>query len=154
MNGYTTDDLIRDELPAVARARPTLATLLIGTNDIVIGRDAETYRSRLRAILGRLALDGVAPERLVVISSPDWSGAPIAARFGEPARVTRHVDDYARVTREEAERARARFFDLVPLTRAQSERGMFAPDRLHFSAEAHAEWAAAIDEAMRAWSLP
>ncbi len=153
VDGYTTDDLIRDELPQVARVRPTLTTLLIGANDAVAARDAETYRARLRAILRRLTVDGVAPERLLLISSPDWSRAPHGARFGDPARVARLVDDYARVAREEAQRIAARFHDIVPLSRAQSDRGMFAPDRLHFSTAAYAEWARALDDAMMAWRL-
>src|SRR5436190_2531070 len=32
VNGYTTDDLIADELPLVASFRPDLVTLLIGAN--------------------------------------------------------------------------------------------------------------------------
>src|SRR3989442_528219 len=47
VNGYTTDDLIRDELSRVAGFGATITSLLIGANDIVVGRDAETYRSRL-----------------------------------------------------------------------------------------------------------
>ena len=154
VNGYTTDDLIREELPAIARLRPTVTTLLIGANDVVIARDAETYGARLRAILGRLVQDRIAADHLVVISPPDWSGAPAATRFGDPARVARLVDQYARVTREEAERTGARFHDIVPLSRAQSERELFATDRLHFSAQAYTEWAIAIDDAMRGWTLP
>src|SRR5438270_2181828 len=37
MNGYTTDDLIADELPLVASYGPDLVTVLIGANDIVQG---------------------------------------------------------------------------------------------------------------------
>lgn len=154
VNGYTTDDLIRDELPAVPGFQATLVTLMIGTNDVVIGRDGETYRSRLRAIVGRLVLDAVEPQRLVVVSAPDWSAAPLAARFGDPARVARLVDVYARVSREEAARIRARFFDIVPLSREQSGGDMFAPDRLHFSAQAYEEWANVLDRAMADWGLP
>lgn len=154
VNGFTTDDLIREELPAVARFAPTLTTLLIGANDVVATRDAETYRSRLRVIVGRLRLDGVAAQRLVLISSPDWSRAPEAARFGERKLVAALVEAYAQVAREEAQRAAARFFDLVPLARAQAERGLFAPDQLHFSGDAHVEWAEALDAAMKEWDLP
>ncbi|TMD58417.1 MAG: hypothetical protein E6I87_12690, partial [Chloroflexi bacterium] len=136
VNGYTTDDLIREELSRVSAFGATLTSLLIGANDIVVGRDAETFRSRLRAILASLRTDGVETRRLIVVSAPDWSGAPQAARFGDPARVARVVDAFAAVAREEAERVGARFFDIVPLSRSNTERGMFANDRLHFSADA------------------
>src|SRR5438270_11685831 len=35
VNGYTTDDLISEELPLVSSFRPTLITVLVGANDIV-----------------------------------------------------------------------------------------------------------------------
>jgi lysophospholipase L1-like esterase len=154
VNGYTTDDLIRDELPRVAAFGATITSLLIGANDIVVGRDPATYRSRLRAILAHLRTDGIDARRLVVVSSPDWSGAPEAARFGERARVARLAETFAVVAREEAERIGSRFFDVVPLSRSETERAMFANDRLHFSADAYAEWAAEIDAALASSGLP
>src|SRR5256885_3091212 len=47
VNGYTTDDLISDELPLVASFHPTLITLLIGANDIVQGSSDDRYRRQL-----------------------------------------------------------------------------------------------------------
>ena len=53
VNGYTTDDLIRDELYIVEAFKPDLITVLIGANDIVASlreravseRAADRYRS-------------------------------------------------------------------------------------------------------------
>lgn len=154
VNGYTTDDLIREELPEVRSFAPSLVTLLIGANDVVAGRDPETYRARLRHIVERLRGDGVDPRRLVMITATDWSRAPRGREFGDPAAIARLVDAYAHVAREEATRADARFFDVVPLSREQAEAGKFAPDGLHFSGEAYAEWAGALDDVMRGWELP
>src|SRR5438270_1657001 len=116
VNGYTTDDLIREELPRVAAFRPNFVSLLIGVNDMVIGRDAETYRTRLRAILASLRTDGIDPRDLLVISPPDWAGSPEAGRYGDPLRVRGLVDRFSAVAREEAERVGAAFFDVVPLS--------------------------------------
>lgn len=153
VSGYTSDDLIRDELPRVASFAPTLVTLLIGTNDIVGGRDPWTYRGRLRVIIERLAKQ-LDPSRVVVVSSPDWSGAPRGADFGDAEVVARLVGEYAGVAREEASRSGTRFFDVVPLSRQQANDGKWAPDRLHFSATAYGEWAEALDTAMTSWGLP
>src|SRR5207244_3638555 len=53
VNGYTTDDLIREELPLITAFRPTFATVLIGANDLVAAvrgpeasRDAEQRYAR------------------------------------------------------------------------------------------------------------
>ena len=152
VNGYTTDDLIREQLPRVEGFAPNFVSLLIGANDIVIGRDADTYRTRLRAILASLRTSGIDARDVVVMSAPDWSGAPEASRYGDPARVARVVDAYGAVAREEAERVGASFFDVVPLSRSEAARGMFASDRLHFSAECYGEWAEALDVALSATS--
>src|SRR5258708_5282782 len=48
VNGFTTDDLIREELPLLPHARPTVVTLLIGANDLVRGSSGERYRAQLR----------------------------------------------------------------------------------------------------------
>jgi lysophospholipase L1-like esterase len=119
VNGYTTDDLIRDELPLVASFRPTFATVLIGANDIVAASDDARYAAQLARIFA----------------------APMGGAFGDRASVARTIERFNALMAEAAERARARYVDLFPLMRAQGERGMFAADGLHPSAEAYAEWA-------------
>lgn len=145
VNGYTTDDLIRDELPLVSRTRPTFVTLLIGANDIVRGWSEARYGSQLARI--HQAVGAGAPDAAVhALPQPDWSLAPAAAAYGEPASLARTIERANGIAREEAERSGARYLDIFPLMRAQAERGMLAADGLHPSAEAHAEWAAAILE--------
>ena len=136
VNGYTTDDLVARELPLVARLRPTLVTLLVGANDIVRGRDEPAYRERVRSIVA--ALD---PATLVALPQPDWSRSPAARPFGEPAALSERIREFNRTLRDEASRAGARYADLFGLMHRQALDGQLAPDGLHPSAEAHAEWA-------------
>ena len=51
VNGYTSADLIRDELPALDDLRPEFVTLLIGVNDVVQGVAPATYEKNVVAIL-------------------------------------------------------------------------------------------------------
>jgi lysophospholipase L1-like esterase len=140
VNGFATDDLIREELPLVARFRPALVTLLIGANDIVRGSSPESYRRALAAIHERIRAD--APGAKVwALPQPDWSLAPAGSAFGAPAAVARTIERFNDIAREEADRAGARWMDLFPLMREQGARGMFAPDGLHPSEAAYAEWA-------------
>src|SRR4051794_12504392 len=101
VNGYTTDDVIAQELPALAAFHPTLVTVAIGANDIVQGHTLEAYRVNVRRILDAAAATGA---RVVVIPQPDWSASPTAASFGAPevlkAAITRFnaaLADEARV---------------------------------------------------------
>jgi lysophospholipase L1-like esterase len=149
VNGYTTDDLVRDELPLARSVRPTFVTVLIGANDLVRGSSEERYRAQLARIHRGLIDAGVTPRRIHALPQPDWSLSPAASDHGDPAAIARSIERFNAIAREEAERAGGGYLDLFPLMRQQARRGMLAPDRLHPSAEAHAQWAAAIDELLR-----
>jgi lysophospholipase L1-like esterase len=149
VNGYATDDLIADELPLIARIRPTLVSVLIGANDIVRGLAADRYRERLGLVHSRIRSD--APDaRVVALPQPDWSLSPAAASFGDPSAIARTIERFNDIAREQAEHAGARWIDLFPLMREQAKRRLFAADGLHPSASAYAEWSR---ELARAWVL-
>src|SRR5690242_15941870 len=97
VNGYTTEDLIRDELPLVETVHPDLVTVLIGVNDLVQGRGADRYRRSLRTIY-----DAIGGRRVVAVSIPTWSFAPAAADFGGSEHVDRLTKEFNEVAREEA----------------------------------------------------
>ena len=143
VNGYTTDDLIHDDLPLVASFGPTLVTLLIGANDIVRGSSEDRYRQQLRLIHERLDADA-SDARVVALPQPDWSMAPAGAGFGDLAAIARTIERFNAIARDEASLAGALWIDLVRLMREQGRKKMFASDGLHPSAEAYAEWARAL----------
>ena len=157
VNGYTTDDLIRDELYLVAAFAPDLVTVLIGANDIVaalgergaiIERAADRYRQQLRRIHEHIAV-GAPNARVYGLPQPDWSLTSAGTSFGDPAAIAKAIERFNGIAREEVERARGAYIDIFPLTREQMRRGMTAPDGLHPSAEAYAEWADALKDALR-----
>lgn len=148
VNGYTTDDLIAEELPLVDAYGPDLVTLLIGANDIVAGSPEERYRSQLRRIHQRIVANAPAA-RCFALPQPDWSLTPAGAAFGDPARIARTIERFNDIAREEAERAGARYVDIFPLMREQMRERMTAPDGLHPSAAAYAAWADALKDILR-----
>ncbi|HUQ41540.1 MAG TPA: SGNH/GDSL hydrolase family protein, partial [Candidatus Limnocylindrales bacterium] len=111
VNGFRTDDLVRDELPLLRSFRPTLVTLLIGANDIVAALRATgvddaalgRYRAQLRAIHERITAD--APDaRRFALPQPDWSVTPAGASFGDPGAVARAIERYNEIARAECVR--------------------------------------------------
>lgn len=120
-------------------------TVLIGANDIVAGSTDDRYREQMRLIHGRARSD--APAAAVYgLPQPDWSLSRAGPSFGEGTAIARRIERFNAIAREEAERAGASYIDIFPLMRDQMRRGMFAPDGLHPSAEAYAEWAEALGE--------
>ncbi|MGH2451951.1 MAG: SGNH/GDSL hydrolase family protein [Candidatus Limnocylindria bacterium] len=153
VNGYATDELIAEELPLARTFRPTLVTVLIGANDIVRairvrgafdGPAEERYRVQLDRIHYGLRLAGVPASAVHAIPQPDWSSAPAAASFGAPDALRGAIERANAVAWRAAERAASPYVDLSALMRSHAERAMFAPDGLHPSADAHAEWAEAL----------
>ena len=73
INGFTTQDLIEDELPQVGRLEPDLITILIGVNDLVRERTPEAYRTSLVRIYDVVATEKPASGRVFAVSIPNWS---------------------------------------------------------------------------------
>jgi lysophospholipase L1-like esterase len=140
VNGYTTLDLIREELPYVKRVEPDVVSVLIGVNDLVQGRSADEYRRSLTTIF-----DAVSGRPVVAVSIPTWSYVPAAADFGGKDRVDRLTRLFNEVARDQAE---GRGYVWVDLTEASKSgvgtQGWIASDDLHPGDAQYAAWAEAI----------
>ncbi len=141
VNGYTTDDLIADELPRVKAFAPTRVTLAIGANDIVQGSTPDEYRARVKSILAALVNDGVTPSRIFVLPQPEWSRSPAAHGIGSEADLTAQITLYNQILRDEATAGGARWVDLTARMHQQADAKMLASDVLHPNADAYDEWA-------------
>jgi acyl-CoA thioesterase I len=140
VNGYTSADLIRDELPALEGLRPDFATLLIGVNDVVQGVPAETYERNVATILDAL-LGRLSPGRIVAVAIPDYTVTPAGADYGDPD------DQHDAIVTDNTIMARlagARdvpFVDIFDLSmEAADDRSLVADDGLHPSGEQYRRW--------------
>lgn len=140
VNGYTSGDLIRDELPELARLGPGFVSVLIGVNDVVQGVTAAVYQANAATILDEL-LRGLAPDRIVTVAIPDYTVTPAGADYGDPRQ---QHDGIAANNGIMARAAAARgipFVDIFDLSlRAASDRRLVADDRLHPSGAQYATW--------------
>ena len=140
VNGYTTGDLIRHELPALDRLRPEVVTLLIGVNDVVRGIATTAYVANLRTILDEL-VGRVGAERIVTVAVPDYTVTPAGADYGDPAQ--RHdgiVAANTAMAREAAHRGVA-FVDIFDVSLlARDDRTLVAADGLHPSGRQYGLW--------------
>jgi lysophospholipase L1-like esterase len=150
VNGFTTQDLIDNELGLVSRLSPQLVTILIGVNDLVQGRSKESYAKSVAAIYDEVASLQLATGRLVAISIPNWSVVPAAAGFGDPARLRRLTDDFNGLAQIEAEKRGFKWIDITSVsTSRQSSPGWISSDDLHPGDIQYAAWADVIWEAVR-----
>ena len=150
VNGYTTADLIRDELPALVGLAPAFVTLLIGVNDVVQGIPTVTYASNVVQILDVLQVH-LPTDRIVTISIPDYTVTPAGGDYGDPA--DQHdgiVAANAVMGRLAGERGIA-FVDIFELSlRAADDRTLVADDGLHPSGAQYALWVERITPVVEA----
>jgi acyl-CoA thioesterase I len=150
VNGYTTTDLIREELPVARRTRPGLVTVLIGANDVVQGSTEASYRTRLAEIYDALAGLGLPAARVLAVSTPDFSALPGAAPFGTARDLRMRVDAFNRISESEAAARGFHYADISAISREDSNgRDWLAADGLHPGPAQHRAIAAQLWTVLR-----
>jgi lysophospholipase L1-like esterase len=144
VNGYTSADLIREELPALDALAPDFVTVLIGVNDIVRGATPATYEGNVAMMLDSLGRR-LAPTRIATVAVPDYTVTRAGADYGEPRR--RH-DAIVVVNTTMARLSRERgiaWIDTFDLSlRAADDETLVAGDGLHPSGAQYALWVGRI----------
>lgn len=140
VNGATSADLIRDQLPAFETLGAEVASVLIGVNDVVRRVTPERYEAHVATILDRM-LARLVPGRILTVSIPDYTVTPAGADYGD----TRQQHDgivaaNATMARLAADRgiAHVDIFDLS--LRAADDRSLVAGDGLHGSGVQYGLW--------------
>lgn len=155
VNGYTSRDLIEDELPALAELRPEFVTLLIGVNDVVQGVSEETYRANVEQILD--AVRALVPaDRLLCVATPDYTVTPQGGAFGSPAQQRTGIERVNAILQSACEERGVRFVPgIFAISEgAASDRSLVAGDGLHPSAAQYALWVDAIGPIVEDLLLP
>ena len=141
--GWTTDELATAMDAAEPLGQWDFVSLLIGVNNQYRGRPVEEYRTEFAALLDRsIALAGGRPDRVLVLSIPDWGVTPFGKLSGrDRVVIASELDAYNAVNRGEATARGVAWVDIAPVSRGQGAT-MVAADGLHPSAALYAEWAA------------
>ena len=145
INGYTSDDLIQDELPAAQRGGWDVATVLIGVNDFVHGFSDSHYQQNLKRIYDTLAALKLPTGRVVVVSIPDFSYTPAGSKFGTPDAIMTSIRRFNQLASDEAAARGFTYVDVFGISRSGiGQDGWVAGDGLHPGAPQYQAWTAAI----------
>jgi lysophospholipase L1-like esterase len=140
VNGYTTDDLIRHELPALDQLRPDFVSVLIGVNDVVRGRSPDSSVGNMRTILDDLSRR-VGPGRALAVAVPDYTVTPAGADYGDPRRQHDLIVALNEATAREAADRGIAFVDTFDLSlQAKDDPTLVASDGLHPSGRQYGLW--------------
>ena len=140
VNGFTSRDVIDQELPALPGLSPEFVSILVGVNDVVQEVSIAEYATNSVAILD--ALLGLLPaNRIVAVSTPDYTVTPQGAGYGDPAARSAGIREVNSVLAQLAGRRAIAFVDIHDLSMlAATDRSLVADDGLHPSGAQYATW--------------
>jgi lysophospholipase L1-like esterase len=137
--GATTADVIDAQLDEMAAEGPGFVTLLIGVNDVVQGVPMDQYLRNLRAIVGRV-LGVVPPNRLLLVTIPDYTLTPQGPRYGGRGAAAR-LKAFNAAMLQEAEASGITSVDITPVAdMAAGDESFVAGDGLHPSGKQYSAW--------------
>ena len=140
--GWTTDELWNG-IQAVKIEPPyDLVSLLIGVNNQYRGLDIQEYRQGFVLLLNKaIEYAGGDPDRVIVLSVPDWGATPFAAGQ-DSKKIAMEIDQFNSVNEEESKKAGVHYVDVTPISReAVRDVALIASDGLHPSGKMYNEWA-------------
>ena len=139
--GWKVEDALREELPIFQKANPTFATLLIGVNDWVHGSGRKKFTSHLKTLLDRMQEALPDPERLLIVTIPDFSCAPRGETYGYGRNIAKGISTYNAFLKKEAQDRGLLLADIFPLSQSFCNRPeMFVEDGIHPSASQYILW--------------
>jgi lysophospholipase L1-like esterase len=139
--GWRVGEAIEHALPVYEKAKPTFATLLIGVNDWVHGSGKNKFTSHLKIIMDRMMRGLRKPDRLLIVTVPDFSCAPRGESYGYGRNIAKGISKYNAIIKKEAKERGLLVVDIFPLSQTFCNRPeMFVEDGIHPSAKQYALW--------------
>jgi lysophospholipase L1-like esterase len=114
--------------------------VLIGVNDVVQGVPAETYRRNVVRILED-AVDRVGANRVLVVTTPDYTVTPSGSDYGDPVQQAAGIRENNGIITEVARALGIAVVDIHAISlEAATDTALVAFDGLHPSGAQYARW--------------
>jgi lysophospholipase L1-like esterase len=141
--GWTTAELAEAIRDSGNRKTYSMVSLLIGVNNQYRGQSAEIYRTEFTDLLKTAtSFAGGNPEKVFVLSIPDWGVTPFAAGR-DRQKIAEEIDAFNAIAREECRKLGIAYVDITLLSRrAADDLSLVASDQLHCSGKMYRQWAA------------
>jgi lysophospholipase L1-like esterase len=141
--GWTTRQLIDNELPVFDASSPAFSTLLIGVNDWAQLVNKENFHKNLCYIIDHIQKK--IGNKLLLITIPDFSVTPEGYKYSKGRNISEGILEFNSVIIEEAKKRNLPCVDLFPISLGMKDHPeLIAADGLHPSAKEYALWAELI----------
>ncbi|MBI1192169.1 MAG: SGNH/GDSL hydrolase family protein [Bacteroidetes bacterium] len=140
--GWRTDELLAAVGAQNLSPDWDLVSLLIGVNNFYQGRPMDVYEAEFRALLDTAVfLAGARPDRVLVVSIPDYAYTPFGAGLPDPLAVSNGIDSFNAVNRRVALEKNVTWMNITDLSRrGLAEPALVALDGLHPSGLQYNLW--------------
>jgi len=140
VNGYTSSQLIEEQLRRLDSLDADFVTVLIGVNDVFQGKDSETYRANVRGILDDL-LGRLPASRILVVSTPDYTLTAEGGTDPYAAAKSAEIERFNAILKEETLARDISWVDISAVADGVPEDpSLVARDGLHPSGKQYAGW--------------
>lgn len=144
--GWTTDELLSAiEQAELSNTTFQFVSLLIGVNNQYRGRSLENYQEEFSVLLLRaIQLAGGRPERVIVLSIPDYGVTPFVSSENQAERIAKEIDEFNDAAAQICISKQVHFQNITPTSRlAADDPSLIASDGLHPSGKMYGLW---VDE--------
>lgn len=141
VTGWTTQNLIDNELPIYDSKNPDFATLLIGVNDWVQKVESQLFHKNLNYILDFMQSKLESKKNLVLITIPDFGVTPKGANYSGGRNISEGISEFNSIVMEEAKNRGLKVVDIFPTTQKMKDNPeLISGDDLHPSAVEYDLW--------------
>ena len=139
--GWTTDEL--QTALATSELNPPYdwVSLLIGVNNQYRGRSVTSFEPEFQALLEQaIEWSGNRPDRVFVVSIPDWGAMPFAAGRNRE-QIAQEINTYNEATQRICQKLKVHWIDITPISRQlETYPEWVASDGLHPSGAQYSAW--------------
>lgn len=140
-NGYSTQNLIDNELPVFKKLKPDFVTLLIGVNDWVRGVSATEFKKNFVFILFEVQKQLADKNKIIVITIPDFGVTPEGKNYGGGRNISKGISEFNTIIKSEAKKRNLAVVDIFDVSqKMKDDNSLVAKDGLHPSAKEYAVW--------------
>ncbi len=131
-NGYSTQNLIDNELLLLDKNEIDFATLLIGVNDYVRGVNIKSYEKNLIFIIDQIQAKLSDKQKLILITIPDFGVTPQGSKYGNPQEISKGISAFNSIIKNEAVKRNLKYVDLFEISKQMgSQKDLVSADGLH-----------------------
>lgn len=140
--GWTTDELQKGIAAKPPKGNYSLVSLLIGVNNQYRGYPTDVFRKQLKELIAQaIGYANKQAHHVIVVSIPDWGVTPFGSGKNRSGDVSKQIDIFNAIVREESSKAGVRYIDITGISRnAKKQPDLVAADGLHPSGKMYRNW--------------